>query len=280
MATSARSSECRACTTLTWSTFSFSSRARRMPAVSTKHVSLVPAHEQAVHGVARGARDRRDDRALRAEQPVQQRRLAHVGPAHERDARRRLVLLAGLHARAGAPAPRRAGRPRPGRARRRAASTSSKPSRANSSSPPSPALRPCSRRRSTRLPPRRRRAAMAWSSGSRPARASTTKTTRSASSIARSACSAAGPSSGSSVLEQEPAGVDQLEGRALPRGLRVVAVARGARAAVGDRLAPADDPVEKRGLADVGPAHERDLRDGSHGVPSAARFDSKFALIL
>ena len=64
--------------------------------------------------------------------------------------------------------------------------------------------------------------------------------------------------------QQETAGVDQLERGALPGGLGVVAVARRARAAVGDGLAPAADPIEQRGLADIRPADERDLGYGDH----------------
>jgi hypothetical protein len=88
--------------------------------------------------------------------------------------------------------------------------------------------------------------------------------------------------------EQKPARVDQLEGRALPRDLGVVAVARGAGPAVGDGLPPPADPVEKRGLADVGASDERDLGnlvqdvsfDSADSAGVQRQFDSYFGLTL
>ncbi len=60
-------------------------------------------------------------------------------------------------------------------------------------------------------------------------------------------------------LQEQPAGVDHLEGGPLPGGLRVVPVAGGARPAVGNGFPAAADPVEKSRLAHVGPAHQRDF---------------------
>jgi len=62
----------------------------------------------------------------------------------------------------------------------------------------------------------------------------------------------------------------QLEAVPLPARVRVVAIAGRARAAVGDGFAAAADPVEERGLADIGPADEGDSREGDHGSWGAA----------
>src|SRR6266704_558394 len=62
--------------------------------------------------------------------------------------------------------------------------------------------------------------------------------------------------------EEQPPGIHQLEGGALPRDLRVVAVPRGAGAPVGDRFPATTDPVEQGRLAHVGPADEGDAGDG------------------
>ena len=60
------------------------------------------------------------------------------------------------------------------------------------------------------------------------------------------------------IDHREAAGVDQLEHRSLPVRPARDPVARDAALFVHDRHALADDAVEQRGLADIGPAHDRD----------------------
>jgi len=72
--------------------------------------------------------------------------------------------------------------------------------------------------------------------------------------------------------EKQASGVDQLERPPLPGDLRVVAVAGGAGPSVGDGLAPAADPVEERGLADVRAPDEGNARKWDHsGAPVDTR---------
>ncbi len=250
----------RACTTLTWSTFSLSRRTRRMPAVSTQPIAAAPAHEAAVDRVARRARHGRDHGPLAADEPVEQRRLPHVRASDEGDAHRRL-------------------RPRstPRRAAGRSSAASSRsptpcPCSAEIRLPVAqaetrelrrvlrPGLRPCSptsmhllavapqsRARSLRRPAAARRA--------RPRRTARRRLL----SIASSRLVRRGAEQRIVRAQQQAARVDHLERPALPFDLRVVAVARGAGPAVGDRLPPSADAVEQRGLTDVGPADEGDL---------------------
>jgi hypothetical protein len=59
----------------------------------------------------------------------------------------------------------------------------------------------------------------------------------------------------------EPAGIDDAQHGPEVIALAVAAIARQARRVVDQRGPPADEPVEQRRLADVGPAddgHERD----------------------
>ena len=167
---------------------------RRMPAVSTNRYCLPPfssrlsTASRVVPGMAR------DDRALLAEQPVQERRLPHVGPARP--------------ARGAAAAPPL---PRPPPAARRASASSSRsptpwPCSAESGttrSKPEARELAAGRRRSPStlltatitvlpaLPQPRGDGRVVGHAG--PARPSTTSTTRSASAIARSAWSDGGP---------------------------------------------------------------------------------------
>ena len=62
------------------------------------------------------------------------------------------------------------------------------------------------------------------------------------------------------VLEVDAAGVDQLEGDPVPLGGEPLAVAGDPRLGRGHRLAPADQPVDQRALADVGEADDGDGR--------------------
>ena len=65
------------------------------------------------------------------------------------------------------------------------------------------------------------------------------------------------------------AGVDDGEGAAVPVGVVGDPVAGHAGDVLDDRLAAADDPVDQRGLADVGPTDDGEDRDGPVG--SSAR---------
>ena len=67
----------------------------------------------------------------------------------------------------------------------------------------------------------------------------------------------------------EAAGVDEPEGAAVPFGAREMAVARRARLVAHDGRVAADDAIEQRRLADVGPADDGD--DGeAHAAPAVA----------
>src|SRR5262249_42570461 len=74
------------------------------------------------------------------------------------------------------------------------------------------------------------------------------------------------------------AGIDEPERTPGPVGLGKMAVARGARFFGDDRAVVADDPVEQRRLADVGPADERDDGNRAHaatGSPSCTSTSTK-----
>ncbi len=62
------------------------------------------------------------------------------------------------------------------------------------------------------------------------------------------------------VGEVDAAGVEQLEGDAVPLTGDALAIAGDSRLGVGDRLAPAGQPVDQRALADVGKADDGDGR--------------------
>jgi hypothetical protein len=76
------------------------------------------------------------------------------------------------------------------------------------------------------------------------------------------------------LVGREPAaGVDHGELVAGPLGVEQLAVARHAGLLLDDRLAPADDPVHERRLADVGAADDGDDGLGAHagtGAPTRA----------
>ena len=115
------------------------------------------------------------------------------------------------------------------------------------------------------------------SSSVMPVVTSTTSSTRSASRIAASACAVtlAASAGGSAVSPASPgpqpaAGVDEHERAAVPLGDELAAVAGDARALLDDRGAPADDAVHERRLADVRTADDGDAR-ASHGCRSRRR---------
>jgi hypothetical protein len=71
-----------------------------------------------------------------------------------------------------------------------------------------------------------------------------------------------------SAVELQPGGVDHRELASQPLADAVEAVTRQAGGRVHDRLSPADQSVEERGLADVGPADDGDDGAGhAHIVP-------------
>ena len=67
-------------------------------------------------------------------------------------------------------------------------------------------------------------------------------------------------------IELETAGVDDDEAPAVPLGVAVEAVTRGARAVLDDRRAIAEDPVEERALADVRSPDDGDDREPTPGA--------------
>ena len=227
-----------------------------------EEIALAAPLERAVDGVSRGPRDRRHDRSLCPQEAVEQRRLADVGPAHDRDPQRRLHVLGdrdprqllergveqvphalavlggdGEHAR----------EPEPGEVL-------------------GAVLGP-----------------LDLVDGHQHLLAATAQAGRDGLVVGQQPRTAVhhendqvrlvyrqlGLGRGRSQqrivgLQQQPARVDQLEGGPLPGRLRVVAVARGAGPAVGDGLAPSADPIEKSRLADVRPADQRDFWDRDH----------------
>ena len=109
---------------------------------------------------------------------------------------------------------------------------------------------------------------------------STTSRTTSASAMARSAWALTWASRGSS-RRQPAAGVDHGEGPPAPLGVELLAVAGHAGPLLDHRRPTADDAVDQRGLADVGPSgddHQRPFRGlrlrarppvaGHRGAPS------------
>ena len=68
------------------------------------------------------------------------------------------------------------------------------------------------------------------------------------------------------VVQVDPAGVDQRQRAAVPLGVQLLAVAGDAGALVHHRLARLGEPVDQRGLSDVGISDDRDL----HGGPEAS----------
>src|SRR5207245_8942324 len=68
----------------------------------------------------------------------------------------------------------------------------------------------------------------------------------------------------------EAAIVQEPKGLAVPLRPGEVAVAGDSRPLVHDRIAPADDAVEQRGLADVGPADDGHGGEASHTATSCA----------
>ena len=76
------------------------------------------------------------------------------------------------------------------------------------------------------------------------------------------------------------AGVDDGEGAAGPVGVVGDPVAGDAGHVLDDGLAAADDPVDQRGLADVGAADDGEDRDGPVAAPRAARASVGWSLMM
>ena len=241
-----------------------------------------PVHRD---GVAGDAGLGPGQQAVLADQPVDQGRLAGVGPPDDGDpdwhrpvARRlsscrRLPMCWGSASRSA----RRRGRPCPRRARRRSATGSPRPSAKASRMPASPALPSALLAASiTGLPrfgagsrrtPRR--------SGSRPRGASITNSATSASSIASSVWARMRASRLSSVTSSKPAVSISSRSRSPSRAVAEAAVAGHARPVVDDGEPAPGQPVEQRGLADVGSADDGDREghiggDGDHAPMAAA----------
>ena len=142
---------------------------------------------------------------------------------------------------------------------------SPRPSRVNAQASAS-RLSPSTLLATTRVgrPSRRSRAATLASSSVTPTVVSTTSRTTAASGMARSAWALTWRSR-VSPAGQPAAGVDDGEVPPGPLGVEQLAVPGDARALLDDGLAPADDPVDQRALADVGPADH-----GDHGPRSCS----------
>ena len=117
---------------------------------------------------------------------------------------------------------------------------------------------------STRLAARRTTSAARASSSVTPVSASTTNSTASASAIAFSLCRLTFSSRVSPPGSQPPVST-RVNVAPAPLGVDLLAVAGDAGALLDDRLAPADDAVDERRLADVRPADDGD--DGLRLTP-------------
>jgi hypothetical protein len=202
--------------------------------------------QRRVDGIARGTGDVGHHQALLTQHPVDERRLAHVRAADHRNAQRIRHLFGasrdGLHHHVEqiARACRCAPRPAPDR-RRRVRRTRRSRSRGSSTllATSTHGLLASRSRSSTRR-----------SLGCNPAFASTTSSSRSASSMAVSTCLRISTSIGMRGSSVSPP-VSTSQKCARPVGLGEVTITRGARLVAHDGRRPADDAVEEGGLADV-----------------------------
>ncbi len=212
-----------------------------------------------VDRVARRARHLVDDRALLADELVVERRLADVRAAEDRDANRVVVdsRRADVPGRRSITSSSRSPVFEP--CRPEIGNGSPKPSRCRSSASDScdgsSILFAIS---STSFFDSRRICASSSSPGVTPARASTMKSTRSASAIAARACSAICARDRAAVGDVDAAGVDQQEALAVPLAIsslrsRVVPCVSCTTACRVD-----GQPVDERRLADVREADDRD----------------------
>ena len=124
---------------------------------------------------------------------------------------------------------------------------------------PAPGRRSCSRAAAPACAPRRRISASSSSPGVMPARASTTKSTRSASAIAARACAAISARDRGSVGDVDAAGVDRA-GTACRSTRRRAPCGRASFPGVSCTTAARElgQPVDERRLADVREADDRD----------------------
>ena len=207
-------------------------------------------------------------------EPVEQRGLADVRLADDGDPARAADLADPLGRRlgqrredgvehvAGAAAVQRGDRRT---ARRARGSTGRRPR------PRCAGRRPCWRRARPASPDLRRILTTASSASVMPTVASTTNSTASASAD-RDLGLGRDPLGQAAGVGVPAAGVDDGERAAVPVGVVGDPVAGHARHVLDDRLAAADDPVDQRRLADVGPAD--DGQDGNrpgHARPSVPR---------
>ena len=239
-----------------------------MPAVSVRTNCRPLWTSVGVDGVARGAGFVAGDHPFLPEERVDQRALAHVGPADDGQADRRVLLRQSLPRLVSGGAGSRATTassdasiPRPCSAETANTSLEAQPVEVRRC-PVScqPRLSSLLTTSSSGLPLLRSVAATSSSAAVGPARPSTTKRITSASSTASCACSRTCREQRVLLAGHEAAGVDDGELPALPLGVRVVAVAGDAGRRPHERQAPADQAVEERGLAHVGAADDGDQR--------------------
>ncbi len=232
----------------------------------------IAAPEHGVDRVARRARDVRDDDPFLSDERVQKARLADVRPTEDRDADRVLPDLLrarprGARRRAGRADRRCRGRagPRRGSARRaRAGGTRARPPRAKGRPP-------CWPRRAPAGAPGGGDPAISSSPGVTPAFASTTKSTRSASSTARRACSATILRERRRVGDVDAAGVDEDEALAGPLAHDLLAIAGHPRRLEDDSLPRRSEAVDEGRLADVREADDRDRPEERRAQPGLRR---------
>ncbi len=228
--------------------------------------------ELGVDRVAGGSGALGDDHPLGAEQRVQQRGLADVGPPDDRDRGappRRSSSAPGPPSRARGDAVEQVAGAEPvgGRDGQRLAEPEA--SGAPRPAPRLPGGRSCWRRpgrasasAAAGRPARRRR-------GPSPARASTTSRITSASSIAVRACACTERASSSESARSTPPVSIRSKRDAVPLARQRAAVAGDPRLGVGDRLAAAGEAVDQGALAGVGKADDGDLGRPLRSLPRA-----------
>ena len=223
--------------------------------------------DQLVDRVDGGAGDVVDDDPLLPGQPVEQRGLADVRLADDRDPARAADLGVALGRRLGQRGEDGVEHVARAAAVQRGDRRTARPARGSTGRRPRPRCagrRPCWRRARPACRTARRILTTASSASVMPTVASTTNSTASASATAISAW-ARDPLGQAAGVGVPAAGVDDGEGAAVPVGVVGDPVAGHAGDVLDDRLAAADDPVDQRRLADVGPADDGEDRHRAGG---------------
>ena len=240
---------------------------RRMPAVSTKRSgpSSVSTTVSTASRVVPGHVV--DDRALVADDAVEQRRLADVGTPDDRD-REDAVVRSTVERRRGSggsastTASRRSPLPRPWMRRHRVRARRARAERSPTTRSRGGRRRPCWRRGARGVRCAGGTSATCASSSVMPTLTSTTMRITSASATARSAwaliCRASGAARRPTVGASQPPVSTTTNDRPFQSAVEHLAVAGDAGLLLDDGVAAADEPVDQRRLPDVRPTDDRD----------------------